>query len=457
MAAAPQEEASRVTLEAWLVTDVGIVREHNEDSASMEPANGFFIVADGMGGHAAGEVASAMAVDTVRKTLEAARNEIETFKRAPTDTGRRGIVQLLQSAVLSAHQAVFQRGQHEADKAGMGTTLDVVLIAGPEAFVAHVGDSRTYLVRDGRSSQITTDHTVAEVLVIEGKLTIEEAQVSPLRTILVNAIGVSADVGVEMAHVTLKREDRLLLCSDGLHDYFPIEEEIAQKLSADAPGDALKDMVELAKTRGGHDNITGVAVHVTDVVEGVPAQLDSDVTEPVDPHSTNPFASDEPTETAFVDAPAIPVKVPGSTPLTPSQLKSTQPMRIVDDELEALADTIPPPADPAASEPSPAKPAEPDRLEPSPAKLDAVPAEPEPPPAEPDKLDPPPEVASDIAKARGDAVPDASRDANGDGKADAKADPAGDVKLADHDAAPAEIATADTGRISIPGKDKDAG
>ncbi|HET9622302.1 MAG TPA: protein phosphatase 2C domain-containing protein [Kofleriaceae bacterium] len=348
MAAAPQDEGSRVKLEAWLVTDVGVVREHNEDSAHMEAQKGFFIVADGMGGHAAGEVASAMAVETVRKTLEDSRSEIDAFKRAPTDSGRRGIVQLLQSAVLSAHQAVFQRGQNEADKAGMGTTLDVVLVAGPEAFVAHVGDSRTYLVRDGRSSQITTDHTVAEVLVIEGKLTIEEAQVSPLRTILVNAIGVSADVGVEMAHVTLKRGDRLLLCSDGLHDYFPVEEEIAQKLSADAPGDALKDMVELAKTRGGHDNITGVAVLVTDVVEE-PDGADRDTPLPVDLHSANPFASDEPTETAFVD-----LSPPASRTVTPpermaaerlpSQLKATQPMRIVEDNEEdaATADTIPP-------------------------------------------------------------------------------------------------------------------
>src|SRR5262245_50981676 len=334
MAAAPQDEASRVTLEAWLVTDVGVVREHNEDAAYMEPASGFFIVADGMGGHAAGEVASAMAVETVRKTLEAARKDIETFKRSPTDAGRRGIVQLLQSAVLSAHQAVFQRGQHEADKAGMGTTLDVVLIAGPEAFVAHVGDSRTYLVRDGRSSQITTDHTVAEVLVIEGKLTIEEAQVSPLRTILVNAIGVSADVGVEMAHVTLKRGDRLLLCSDGLHDYFPVEEEIAQKLSTDAPGDALKDMVELAKTRGGHDNITGVAVQVTDVIEAIPDRLDGEMTQPVDLPGSNPFAADEPTETAVLDAIGTP-RVTGTPPVAPesppsSDERSTQPMRPID-------------------------------------------------------------------------------------------------------------------------------
>src|SRR3954447_19312261 len=306
MAAASPDEASRVTLEAWLVTDVGVVRDHNEDSAFMAPELGFFIVADGMGGHAAGEVASAMAVETVKKTLEAAQPEIEAFKKEPSDGGRRALVQLLQNAVLQAHQAVYQRGQAEQDKQGMGTTLDVVLVAGAEAFVAHVGDSRTYLVRDGRSSQITTDHTVAEVLVIEGKLTIEEAQVSPLRTILVNAIGVSADVGVEMAHVTLKRGDRLLLCSDGLHDYFPIEEEIAQKLSAEAPGDALKDMVELAKTRGGHDNITGVAVQVTDVIEAIPDRLDGEMTQPVDLPGSNPFASDEPTETAVLDAAGTP-------------------------------------------------------------------------------------------------------------------------------------------------------
>jgi serine/threonine protein phosphatase PrpC len=348
MAAVPLDEATRVRLDAWLVTDVGMVREHNEDSAHMEPGHGFFIVADGMGGHAAGEVASAMAVETVRKTLESSQHEIDTFKRAPTDAGRRSIVQLLQSAVLSAHQAVFQRGQHEADKAGMGTTLDVVLVAGPEAFVAHVGDSRTYLVRDGRSSQITTDHTVAEVLVIEGKLTIEEAQVSPLRTILVNAIGVSADVGVEMAHVTLKRGDRLLLCSDGLHDYFPVEEEIAQKLSAPAPGDALKDMVELAKTRGGHDNITGVAVEITEVFDAA-ARLDGEHTESIDLPAGNPFASDEPTETAHLDAvkPAepAPAKVePPAKRVHPGDLRSTQPMRMPgdpDDDV-AMADTIPP-------------------------------------------------------------------------------------------------------------------
>lgn len=341
MVDAPQDETSRVTLEAWLVTDIGMVREHNEDSAFMEPTRGFFIVADGMGGHAAGEVASAMAVDSVRTTLEGARTEIEAFKKLPTDAGRRGLVQLLQNAVLSAHQAVFQRGQNEADKQGMGTTLDVVLVAGPEAFVAHVGDSRTYLIRDGKPSQITTDHTVAEVLVIEGKLTIEEAQVSPLRTILVNAIGVSQDVGVEMAHVTLKRNDRLLLCSDGLHDYFPAEDEIAQRLSAPAPGKALAEMVELAKERGGHDNITGITVHVLDVVDGVPSSMEGESTQPVEV-PVNPFAADEPTETAVAAPIGLPPRMVGVNPKT---LRQTQPMRIVEDPQVGMADTIPPPAD----------------------------------------------------------------------------------------------------------------
>ena len=348
---ATTDEATRVTLEAWLVTDVGVVRDHNEDSAYMAPEAGFFIVADGMGGHAAGEVASAMAVETVKKTLEEAKAEVDEFKKAPTDTGRRALVQLLQSAVLQAHQAVYQRGQTEQDKQGMGTTLDVVLVAGAEAFVAHVGDSRTYLVRDGRSSQITTDHTVAEVLVIEGKLTIEEAQVSPLRTILVNAIGVSADVGVEMAHVTLKRGDRILLCSDGLHDYFPVEEEIAQRISADKPGDALKEMVELAKTRGGHDNITGVAVLVSDLHEGVPSTISSDSTQPVD-ITGNPFASDEPTQTAAVPPPPQ----PKPSKLDPGLLKQTQPMRAMPEGDDmGSATTLPPPMTDKKKAPAEAK------------------------------------------------------------------------------------------------------
>lgn len=245
-----------------MLTDVGVVREHNEDSAHIDSGERFFIVADGMGGHAAGEVASDMAVQTVRETLEEAADEIRGFASHPDEDGRKGLVTLLETAVRAAHRAVFERGSRETDKQGMGTTLEVVLIAGTEAFIAHVGDSRTYLVREGRAAQITTDHTVAEVLVLEGKLSAEEAQMSPLRTILVNAIGVAPDVGIEMAHVQLREGDLLLLCSDGLHDYFTTEQELAERLGGNEPAEALAELVELAKERGGHDNITGIVVHV---------------------------------------------------------------------------------------------------------------------------------------------------------------------------------------------------
>lgn len=252
------------TVVSHLKTDVGMVREHNEDSAWADPDGMFFIVADGMGGHAAGEVASAMAVEEMRRALEAARAQVREFAAEPNDGSRKSLVTLLETSVQKAHQAVFERGGREADKKGMGTTLDVVLLAEGEAFVAHVGDSRTYLLRSGSVAQVTTDHTVAEVLVIEGKLTVEEARMSPLRTILVNAIGVSADVGVELAHIRLRRGDKLLLCSDGLHDYFPTDSELAEVLSLSPGAEGLDRIVTLAKDRGGHDNITGILVEVID-------------------------------------------------------------------------------------------------------------------------------------------------------------------------------------------------
>ena len=247
-----------------LVTDIGVVREHNEDSAYADPGGRFFLVADGMGGHAAGEVASLMAVQGVRKALEQAESQFTSYLETPTEDARQELVKLLEKSVRDAHQEVFDRGSRESDKKGMGTTLEALLVVGEDAFVAHVGDSRTYLLRDNIATQVTTDHTVAEVLVIEGKLSPEEGRVSPLRTILVNAVGVSADVGVELAHIRLKKGDRLLLCSDGLHDYFPTESELLETIEELGPETGLKKLVDLAKERGGHDNITGISVDVTE-------------------------------------------------------------------------------------------------------------------------------------------------------------------------------------------------
>lgn len=294
---------------AVMLTDVGVVREHNEDSAYVDPAHRFFVVADGMGGHAAGEVASSMAVDNVRATLEAAHERIAKFGAEPSEGARRDIAQLMQDAVLAAHQAVYQRGNRETDKQGMGTTLDILLVAGAEAFVAHVGDSRTYLLRDGKISQITTDHTVAQVAVIEGRISEEEALMSNWRNILVNAIGVSADVGVEMAHIQLVQGDRLLLCSDGLHDYFTQDAEVASHLSSGDPEAQLQRMIDLAKERGGHDNITGIVVEITALPDsGVPSDLPTDPTRPITSR-TNPLA-DSTDRVAIASTEPPPIKRP---------------------------------------------------------------------------------------------------------------------------------------------------
>ncbi len=319
-------------------TDVGVVREHNEDSAHVDPAFRFFVVADGMGGHAAGEVASAMAVQTVRETLEQAGQEIASFAGQPDEEGRKELVTLLETAVRAAHRAVFERGSRETDKQGMGTTLEVVLVSGSEAFIAHVGDSRTYLLRESRAVQITTDHTVAEVLVLEGKLSVEEAQMSPLRTILVNAIGVAPDVGIEMAHVQLHEGDQLLLCSDGLHDYFPSEQELADRLGSHAPDDALLELIELAKERGGHDNITGIVVHVlggsasagqsnahpSGVPEVVLEELSDGVPAPVE----DPTTAEADTQPVDVDDEKA--KLPRSVSQAQDRAKTEEPEKISD-------------------------------------------------------------------------------------------------------------------------------
>lgn len=252
---------------SFVKTDVGMVREHNEDSSLIDPEGNFFIVADGMGGHAAGEVASAMAVGQMTEALQSARPKLLDFAENPSEEGRKTVIELLESAVKATHQAVFERGTRETDKKGMGTTLEVLVVTNAEAFLAHVGDSRTYLLRAGKMYQVTTDHTVAEILLLEGKLTPEEARFSPLRTVLVNAIGVSADVLVDLAHIELRQGDKLLLCSDGMHDYFPSERELGDLLIEQSGQEGLDRLVKMAKDRGGHDNITGVLVEVT---EGLP-------------------------------------------------------------------------------------------------------------------------------------------------------------------------------------------
>jgi serine/threonine protein phosphatase PrpC len=278
---------------AAMGTDPGVARPSNEDVAHVDPAGRFVILADGMGGPGAGDVAATTAVDVVKMCLESYGELIDAFSRAPSAVGRDKIHGLAARAVQLAHNVILERQRKERDKHRMGTTLDLVVIAGTEAFVIHVGDSRTYLVRDGIATQVTADHTVAEMMKRSGAIIDSVARESTLRSILSSAIGMPAGMAIDHATLELRPGDRLLICSDGLHDYFT-REDLAARLSIAALDAAVDDLIAEARDRGGHDNITAIIVETFDPakpIAGVPdGALDSLVEDVLD-EMTQPHRS----------------------------------------------------------------------------------------------------------------------------------------------------------------------
>jgi PPM family protein phosphatase len=242
-------------------TDVGAVRERNEDAVHVDPRGQFFIVADGMGGHAAGDVASSIAIETVRARLDAARDRFDAFVAARDDRAARGLKPLMLSAVRAAHQAIRARASIDPGMAGMGTTLEVAVVLGTRVLLAHVGDSRTYLVRGRRATQLTRDHTMAQLAVNEGTLSESEASQSKLSSMLTNALGSETEPAVDLIERALRPGDRLLLCTDGLYDGLAVD-ELESTVSVGAPQQVVGELVALARGRGGYDNATGVVVEI---------------------------------------------------------------------------------------------------------------------------------------------------------------------------------------------------
>lgn len=241
-------------------TDVGRVREHNEDRFLADSGLRLYAVADGMGGRAAGEIAATIAADTLRSAIAAHEGALATQGR----DGRlppHELTNILCEAFSSASGAVFQASLNTEERRGMGTTLSALLVAGPHGFVAHVGDSRVYLVRDGAATQLTRDHTLVDELVRSGHLSREDAgapEVQRLRNVLARAVGVGPDILVDALHFEVLPGDGFLLCSDGLSHYVD-EREIAEIVAADVD-QAPACLVQLACDRGGHDNVTAVTV-----------------------------------------------------------------------------------------------------------------------------------------------------------------------------------------------------
>jgi protein phosphatase len=249
-------------------SDIGRARQRNEDAYIV--SHPLYAVADGMGGHRGGQEASRMAVKIVS----------EITKSAGQDH--------IAGQVRKANQAVYDRSSEDPSLSGMGTTMTAVLADGDEIHLAHVGDSRAYLLRDGELQMLTEDHTLVQRMVIEGKLTKDEAHDHPQRSILTRALGVDQDVRVDEAMVLVREGDRVLLCTDGLTGMLE-DEDVKEILEADAdPQKAADHLVDAANRAGGLDNITALVLDfVPEATEGT-----------------------EPAGVAAPEAPAPPVETP---------------------------------------------------------------------------------------------------------------------------------------------------
>jgi protein phosphatase len=244
------------------LSDVGRRRVANEDSFFLDEVLGLYIVADGMGGHAAGEVASQEAVDTVHGMIKRGYTDVRALIDGDASADRmRRVVRLVESAAQAATYMVFAIAQNEPDQQGMGTTLSVLLLAGQNAITAQVGDSRIYLVRDGTASQLTEDHTLVAWQLKQGIITEEEALVSPHKNVITRAVGSREYVQVDTHVFEVQQGDTFLLCSDGLHGY--LEDSEIPAVTDLGPTVAVRRFIELANQRGGRDNITAVVVEMT--------------------------------------------------------------------------------------------------------------------------------------------------------------------------------------------------
>jgi serine/threonine protein phosphatase PrpC len=249
-------------------TDIGRQRTHNEDNFLIDKKLRLFLVADGMGGHAAGEVASSIAVHEIRDAVNNNRDLIDRYRVDHPGVQAYEILQVLEHAIQAACGAVHQRAQNEPDKRGMGTTATVLLIAGGgdhlRGFIAHVGDSRVYLARQNQCHVLTEDHSLMNELVRRGKLNREQIESSPYKqykNAVTRAVGVYGSVEVDTFDFDILPGDRFLLCSDGMYAYVD-EDELPKQLAEGEVKEVPHKLVEHANTSGGHDNITAVVIRV---------------------------------------------------------------------------------------------------------------------------------------------------------------------------------------------------
>ena len=244
---------------SWGLSDVGRRRKLNEDSFLRDDGIGFYIVADGVGGHAKGEVASAHAVEEAYGFVQRGASTIEAFLDSPGEETLFQLRRLAESAVQSACYMVFGLAEQDPERKGMSTTVSALLVAEGIGIAAQVGDSRIYRLRYGVAQQLTEDHTLINYKLKHGLITPEEAERAPGKNVITRAVGHRDYVQVDTFECDVLPRDRFMLCSDGLHTYIQ-DEEVAELMSGASLEAVATRCIDMANNRGGKDNITVLLV-----------------------------------------------------------------------------------------------------------------------------------------------------------------------------------------------------
>lgn len=228
------------------ITDTGLVRKDNEDNYLTSAERGLFVVADGMGGHEAGEVASAIAIKTIDEMIQITDDFFP--------------VEALMSSIKEANKKIWEKSHSHIECTGMGTTVTAALFQNDSLFIAHIGDSRAYLVNENGIRVLTQDHSLVGELIRNGGITEQEAQFHPRRNVLTRALGGAAEVEIDILEYDVKKGNILLLCTDGLYNHVDSKEMLESINKEDNLKNSAHFLVDLALDRGGTDNITVVLV-----------------------------------------------------------------------------------------------------------------------------------------------------------------------------------------------------
>lgn len=251
----------RLKILSFGLTDVGMRRDHNEDNYLVDDDRRLYVVADGMGGHLGGEMASALAVSTIQTSVDEDQGQVLNGKTYKGPIEQHPALMMLPRAVKKACAAIFHKAQEEPELQGMGTTVTGVAFVDAFAFFGHVGDSRAYLIRDGRIEQLSDDHSLVNEQLKAGLITPDQARISRFKHIITRSVGFEEDVAVDTMVVPTQPGDVYVLCSDGLANLvstLEIRDCVFDNFLRDAP----QSLIRLANERGGDDNITVIVAYV---------------------------------------------------------------------------------------------------------------------------------------------------------------------------------------------------